>query len=105
MLEEGNEASWDRDDDGDNSNSCPLARCGRLFAPSGTCSLHTNPMRQVIIVPTLRKGKKKSHAQLHIPIEAEEAEAKGQTWLHSEFKAFLSYVTLHESSPQNKGKT
>lgn len=60
MLEEGNEASWGRDADADNSDSCPLARCGRLFAPSGLCGLHTNPMRQVIIVLTLKKGRKQN---------------------------------------------
>lgn len=40
-----------------------------------------------------------------MPTEAEETEAQGQTWLHSEFKAILSYTTLHEISVQNRSKT
>lgn len=65
-------------------------------------------MRQVIIVPTLGKGKKQNrvmHSYTCPEKQKDQTDVQGQTWLHSELKATLSYRTLHEISSQNKNKT
>lgn len=60
-------------------------------------------MKQVIIVLTWRKGKK-TKIVMHSYTESEGLEDQGQPWLHSEFKATLSYRTGHEISCKNKNK-